>query len=381
MKSDCMTSLPRQAVYISNNVAKCFISARSVSTHMKFIDHLVIACPESMQENFRNTLKSLPFNVSILNELDLLNELTLPQDHAKRNSLLRQRLYRHAVISENFIAFDDDYIAIEDIDISYYLNNGIHTGYFHCDSKDIWYGDYRNPTSYDRVCWKTRKFLKDSGFDTKLYNSHMPQIINKRLVNIAYSYCTNMGLDEWSSYFNIAKFLVPNHFRAAYYCAAGWPQNPEEWVPPLPIKKALFLNYYPEDIKNNESYQDYSAGWVKNLNHHFTQDSVNILSEPPIVIVSSNGLDANVTELSCSKESKLKIWLEKQITTNIAYIYWTFGNHNFCFSYKKSPSHIYIPTNILKNAHLNSNTTNISINILDKYLRKISELSIFIKIR
>ncbi len=375
-----MMLLPTQAVYISNNIEKCFISAQSACEHMKFIDHIIVACPNDMQESFRNTLKTLPIKVSILDELALLNNSILPQDHAKRNSLLRQKLYASEIIAENFIAFDDDYVVIEDIDVSFYLNNGVHTGYFHCDSKDIWFGDYSNPTSYDRCCWKTRLFLKSSGYDTKLYNSHMPQIFNKKLVEIAYSYCLNMGLDEWSSYFNIAKFLAPNNFRDAYYCAAGWPQNPEDWLPPLPIEKANFLNYYPQDIKKNESYRDYSVRWIKNLNHYFSSGLANILLEPPMVIIAENGLDANVIELSWPKEAKLKIWLEKKSVQNVAFIQWKFGDHNIHFPYTQCPPYIYVSKSILEKESLRGHAMDICIHLLDKDLKKLSELIISVNI-
>ena len=64
------------------------------------------------------------------------------------------------------------------------------------------------------------------------YASHIPQIINKGLVNEIFDRFVirpdGPAYDEWSLYFNVASQLYPRHFATKPYGTLGWPMRPDK---------------------------------------------------------------------------------------------------------------------------------------------------------
>jgi len=239
---------PTQAVYISIRPNALKRSLESVIKNMTFIQEIVVLTSAQYIDSMRKSTQHLDLSITFIEEQSIgLNDL--PEDHLIRNSLLRKTLYAHDAIAENFIAFDDDYLVVKPCTIDDFIVNGKHKAhYFFSDGKD-WLGAFPTPTSFDQGLWRTAKFLQSSGYDYKLYNAHMPQIINKELSQKILNRSSNIGVDEWSVYFNIAKFLHPDLFIESAYRTTGWPPNFDSWLPSVDPEKAIFENH---DHKSNK---------------------------------------------------------------------------------------------------------------------------------
>ncbi|WP_227731267.1 glycosyltransferase family 4 protein [Yersinia proxima] len=238
-----------QAVYISIDINKFKLSIKSLKENMKFINEIVVLTKKEYVKEFESEISNLGFLSHVLCDEDILaganNELL---DHQERNTFLRKSLYVNSIIKANFIAADDDYIAINNIDEKYFRNNNVHNCYYYYNSLESWLGSYPNRSSYDYGLLKTAQLLKSYGFYTKAYSSHMPQIINKKLVNEIYGKYLkdkrNQGVDEWSIYFNIANFYFPNNFTSKEYRCFSWPGNPSDWPCDVIPSEFDFQNYY-----------------------------------------------------------------------------------------------------------------------------------------
>ncbi|AKP32392.1 glycosyltransferase family 4 protein [Yersinia aleksiciae] len=264
-----------QAVYISIDINKFKLSIKSLKDNMKFIDEIVVLTSKEYAKEFDSEIVNLGFSSYVLCDEDILassaNEIF---DHQERNTILRRTLYNHSIIKNNFIASDDDYIAINEIDESYFRENNTHNSYYYYNSLKSWLGSYPNRSSYDNGLLKTAQLLKSFGFHTKAYSSHMPQVINKKLVNEIYGKYLkdkrNQGVDEWSTYFNIASFYFPNNFSSKEYKCFSWPGNPSDWPCDVIPSEFDFQNYYdsPENgtneiIKGSDKIIAYREGLEK----------------------------------------------------------------------------------------------------------------------
>ena len=238
---------PRQVVYISIRPDGVFRSLTSVVRHMHFIDSAVILTSDECYDRLVIITADLPIDVSILRESELgISEL--PDDHQTRNTYLRRKLYSHESIDPNFIAFDDDSFALKDIGVEDFLSNGRHKAYYFYGKGEDWLGAYPDGTSFDRGIWRTTRYLRSSGYDTRLYNSHMPQIINGGIAVLILERTADLGFDEWSVYFNMAKHLYPAYFEDCVYRAIGWPEIEAPWVPVAMPVNPIFMNFYERDL-------------------------------------------------------------------------------------------------------------------------------------
>ncbi|PHZ28437.1 glycosyltransferase family 4 protein [Yersinia bercovieri] len=251
-----------QAVYISIDINKFRLSIKSLKDKMKFINEIVVLTKKEYVNDFEAEISNLGFSPHVFCDEDILADIGLSiLDHQERNTLLRKELYTQVVIKDNFIAADDDYIALNNISEEYFRSNNVHNCYYYYNSLESWLGSYPNRSSYDRGLLKTAQLLKSYGFHTKAYSSHMPQIINKKLVNEIYGkYLAsdkNKGVDEWSVYFNIATFYFPNNFSIKEYRCFSWPGNPSDWPCDVIPVEFDFQNYY-DSLENgfNEIVED-----------------------------------------------------------------------------------------------------------------------------
>lgn len=243
--------LPYQAVYISVRPGSIRQSILSVLRNMNFITEVIILTSDEYLERMHCALEGVNIKLVILSESEI-GIKKLPEDHLQRNTFLRKVLYSRIEIAANFIAFDDDYLVSDVVTPEDFYVNGKHIGYYFLDGSDEWLGAHAEPTSFDNGIWRTRDFLLQSGFDVKLYNSHQPQIINKDIARYTLDVAVNCNLDEWSSYFNIAKHLKPQMFADNVYRTAGWPANFDSWLPSEAPQEILFFNDPP--ISGRDDY-------------------------------------------------------------------------------------------------------------------------------
>ncbi|MBM9513023.1 glycosyltransferase family 4 protein [Desulfogranum marinum] len=258
---------PKQAVYISIRPAALLRSFKSVVNYMNFISEAVVLTPASCVPEMEKIAEKIPLQLSIISE-ESLGITELPDDHQERNTYLRKMFYFHEKIDPNFIAFDDDYLVRCPVEREVFVEHGKHRGYYFFEDGKEWLGAYPIPTSFDRGLWRTAKFLSSSGFDVRLYNSHMPQIINKDIALSVYDTSVALGLDEWSSYFNIGKHLYPQFFVDTKYIAMGWPPNFDSWLGCGPPSSVPFENYYDDESSLDEDaseveYSEYANKWLE----------------------------------------------------------------------------------------------------------------------
>ncbi|EPZ8123181.1 glycosyltransferase family 4 protein [Yersinia enterocolitica] len=262
-----------QAVYISIDINKFRLSIKSLKDNMKFINEIVVLTKKEYAREFELEITNLGFLSHVFCDEDILLNVNI-LDHVEKNTFLRKALYNKSVIKNNFIAADDDYIIINDIHEDYFHNNAVHNCYYYYNSLESWMGSYPNRSSYDYGLLKTVQLLKSYGFYTKAYSSHMPQIINKKLVNEIYDKYLkdkrNQGVDEWSIYFNIASFYFPNNFLSKEYRCFSWPGNPSDWPCDVIPPEFDFQNYYdsPENgineiVKDSDKMIAYKNGLEK----------------------------------------------------------------------------------------------------------------------
>jgi len=276
-----------------------------------FYQQVIILSSDKEFAAISKRLAGLAIDIRLVKESEL-GLIELPDDHLIRNTYLRRKLYTQDFIDANFIAFDDDNLVIERVYLSDFIDRGKHKAYYYyADGRD-WMGAYPVPTSFDQGIWRTVKFLYSSGYDTKLYNSHMPQIINKNICNTILNRTASLELDEWSSYFNIARHLYPQFFQDEIYRAIAWPPDLETWLPTVEPEKVIFQNYYEKDkdlVSNNpEKIAKTVNKWIAEYSvKKAIQES--IVPGNPEIIMSREGLKFIGSTIHCQKNAKIFIKL------------------------------------------------------------------------
>jgi glycosyltransferase involved in cell wall biosynthesis len=337
---------PRQAVYISIRPDNVFRSLTSVVRHMHFIDSAVILTSDECYDRLVISTADLPINVSVLRESEL-GVSELPDDHLTRNTYLRRKLYSHESIDSNFIAFDDDSFALKDIGVEDFLSNGRHKAHYFYGKGEDWLGAYPAGTSFDRGIWRTTRYLRSCGYDTRLYNSHMPQIINKGIAVMILEKTADLGFDEWTIYFNMAKHLYPAHFEDCVYRAIGWPQTDAPWVPVAVPENPIFMNFYERDLSKlpgeSSNATDIVRAWTESVVYKkMLQDSI----EPSQaeLTLSPRGVSFSGRVIKCRRNADIYVKLladKGSFTVTIWY-----GLHKRQFSEKTLPRFLDLPASL-----------------------------------
>ncbi len=340
---------PKQAVYISIRADALYRSLCSVIKQMEFISKVVILTSDKEFTTISNKLAGLAIDIRIVKESEL-GIHDLPDDHQVRNTYLRRKLYKQNFIENNFIALDDDNLAIEQVSLVDFLEDGKHKAYYYyADGRD-WLGAYPAPTSFDLGVWRTVKFLHSSGYDTKLYNSHMPQIINKKICNTILNRTASLGLDEWSSYFNIASHLYPQFFQDQFYRAISWPPDLETWLPTSPPEKIIFQNYYDKDADLSTINPKKIANTIKKWQAEYSSKKAiqeSIVPANPTIIISRGGLNYTGSSIHCHKDTKIMIKLLVEADVGDFKIMSRFDIYENNFSRDALPRYLLIPAEIL----------------------------------
>lgn len=363
---------PTQVVYISIRPEKIKRSLESVALRMKFIDEAVVLTSDSAYAEMGEALQSVNIRTTLLKESEI-GLANLPDDHVERNMLLRKMLYSQEQIRSNFIAFDDDYVAIAEIGLDIFMENGKHKAYYFWENGFEWQGAFPKPTSFDKGVWRTVAYLDESGYDVKLYSSHQPQIINKGLAKYIYDKTSGLGLDEWSSYFNIAKHLKYDGFLSHEYITAGWSGDHNSWVGDLVPSRCLFYND-PSLDGSIESFELQAYNWVNSAETALSlkkKQKKNVLA----ISIHSNQIVSDSNSMICTEIDRIKIPI--RVYSVLYSLEWEFLGRKFTFDFEKLPSFIFIPAGDLrengvrkfnlkvsaKNLHCQNMTANLDINL------------------
>lgn len=327
----------QQAVFLSIRPEKALRAIRSIAAHMQFIRQVVILTSDACLVAMERMLSGLDPEIIVLHE-SALGLTSLPDDHALRNRLLRETLYRQDVIDENFIAFDDDYVVIENIDPAVFVEQGRHKAYYFHDDGRHWQGGSPIPSSFDRSLWRTVAFLARAGYATRLYNAHQPQIINKTLACQIFQRTSGLDLDEWSSYFNIARHLRPDAFVDCPYVTAGWSGDLRAWVGPVLPDRCLFYND-PPGKPDIASLQQEAKHWLDNARHALAEADMAAATTPELWIGSDSAHFNPAGELP-GPLRQLKIPIK--CTHLFKSLEWEFAGTRYHFAFDELPTHIHL---------------------------------------
>ena len=241
-------------------------------------------------------------------------------------------------IDRNFVGFDDDYVVAQEVTSDVFIESGRHKAYFFFRDGREWQGAFPNPSSFDRGAWRTAAYLDESGYDTKLYSAHQPQIINKSMAAYIYEKTDGLGLDEWSSYFNIAAHLKPLGFESLEYRAAGWPGDFNAWTGHITPPLCLFYND-PPTKEGDEDLSGYVQEWLKGLQLARHADTHSVSSFPRLYI-SAEKVWFDQRQVSCVAAARIKIPIK--VLGDFESIAWSYLGNSWSFSRTEAPTFIYV---------------------------------------
>ena len=242
----------RQMVLLSVDPAKLDLCLQSMRRHLPFIDRIVVLTKREARVAIEAVEVRHFASPVILTDEDVTSG-TSPKDHQARNTWLRKQLYQQPCIDANFLAADEDLLALKPVTAEDYQQGGMHKGYFFLEDMGTWLAGSPSLTSFDCGIRNTWARLREAGYGARAFSSHMPQIINKSLANqILDRFVVGPDgppYDEWSLYFNVGAHLYPAHFRFAPYATLGWPMRMGDWFPQVTPEQPLFENYYPQNYE------------------------------------------------------------------------------------------------------------------------------------
>lgn len=237
----------RQIVYLTARADDLLATLPFVEHFMPFIDELVLCCPDGMEAEVRQKYHGR-LKMTILTDSTLLAGDKLPKDHAMRNFFLRCRALRRDELDPVFIMSDDDYRPIVQIKPSDFYEDGTYKAYY-CYQLEDWRGEESSPSSFDRSMYRTRVFLSGNGLPTRMYDSHMPQVIDRRVfceMLDRFNGIECQGLSDWSTYFNFLTFRYASRIRQVPCATLTWPGRPNMWEMQVEPDRFLFENFYAE---------------------------------------------------------------------------------------------------------------------------------------
>lgn len=302
----------RQAVYLSVNPAKLVQSLNSIKEHLPFIDRVVVLTRLKHEKAVSEATHAGFANAIVLCDEHLFDQQEHAiEDHQARNTLLRQKLYRQPCIDPNFVALDDDYIALQRVDPAYFIDRGVHQGYYFLTDIGFWAGAFPAKTSYDKGLINTWMLLRRLGYGRMAFSSHMPQVINKRLAKLIFDRFVGVkamsAYDEWSLYFNIAMHLYPKRFATKAYETLDWPMDPCDWLPEVVPGRFQFENRHagvtrvtsPSTRDDDASgYEDREA-YLRKLRHaRAVELGENGAQTTPIILTATA---ADALSLECAR--------------------------------------------------------------------------------
>lgn len=246
----------KQMVMLSARAEDFLRSLPFIEHFMPFIREIVLCCPDAMEEEVRRGYGG-GLRITYLTDSVLLNGCALPSDHAARNIFLRTKAIQNDIIDEVFLMSDDDYRPLKEIDAEFFYKNGRFQAYYLGDLRR-WKGTQGNATSFDISMWKCRDFLLEQGYSTYMFDSHMPQIIDKSLfleMLGQYPQIAEGAASEWSGYFNYLASEYPGLVDIRPYVTMDWPGFLEDWNTEVKRPEYLFENFYDVVYEEQEVYR------------------------------------------------------------------------------------------------------------------------------
>lgn len=256
----------RQMVYLTARSEDLLETLPYVEAFMPFIEEIVICCPDAMVEIMEQEYHGR-FRIRYLTDSQTLNGEKLPEDHAKRNFFLRCHIMQSDILDDVFIMADDDYRPLHLINQEVFLKDGRFRGYY-CYHLDHWKGDQNHYSSFDYSMFLTCEFLNEQGYSTWMYDSHMPQIIDKRVYREILKKHPGIeakGYSEWSIFFNYVNTAYPGQIENLPFAVLSWPGSCGAWNLEVFPKEYLFENYYRDLYEPGEIFDKYSMEYYDGI--------------------------------------------------------------------------------------------------------------------
>lgn len=256
----------KQMVYLTARIEDLLESLPFVEHFMPFIQELVLCCPDAMAEEMKEQYHGR-FQIKYLPDSELLAGTELPEDHTRRNFYLRCLAIEQEVLDDVFIMADDDYRPLCMIDPEVFIKDGVYQGYY-CYHLEDWLGTQSEPTSFDQSMYRTRDFLQQQGYSTWMYDSHMPQIIDRRIFRELlekYPEIKHQGLSDWSVYFNYLNTAYPGNVQSHPFVSLTWPDHHSAWDLQVFPQQYLFENYYRELYEEGEVFEGFSTAYYDGI--------------------------------------------------------------------------------------------------------------------
>lgn len=248
-----------QLVYLSNRPEILRDTLKAVGRFMPFIDEIVAVVPGRNKDMFEPV--GHEHGVNYLFDESLTQQDLSKLDHQTRDYLLRTALSGIGDIAEEFIMSDDDYRPLEIIDPAFFKEEDRYHSYYCYDLKDWVHGS--NP--FDIGQQDTYQLLKYMKYPQMSYASHMPQIINKRILGESSRtfapFIERLALCEWSTYFNFAHLVYPDRFNTPRpYKTLCWPDCVTCWPRMIDPDEYVFENYSPHLYQAGGPFHDVELG-------------------------------------------------------------------------------------------------------------------------
>ena len=247
-----------QLVYLSNRPEVLRDTLDTVRRFMPFVDDIVAVIPQRDKDVFGSIGQE--HGVSFLFDESLTQQDLGKLDHQTRDYLLRTSLSGIGDIAEEFIMSDDDYRPLEVLDSSFFKEEDRYHSYFCYDLKEWTHGS----NAFDVGQQDTYQLLKYLKFPLLSYASHMPQIINKRILLESQQtfapFIERLALCEWSTYFNFAHMSYPDVFHSPRpYKTLCWPDCVTCWPRMVDPDEYVFENYSPHLYQAGGPFQQVTS--------------------------------------------------------------------------------------------------------------------------
>jgi len=268
----------RQMVYLTARSKDLLNTLPFVENYMPFIEEVILLCPDSMVQEMQAAYHGR-LTLRYLTDTENLAGRKLPEDHAMRNFYLRCLAMQSDLLDDVFIMSDDDYRPLFPITEDVFLHEGRYRGYY-CYHYRRWLGSQGNPTSFDISMYRTRDFLAEHGYSMLMYDSHQPQVIDRRVfceMLSEHPEISEQGLSDWSIYFNYLNTRYNIQLEILPYITLSWPGNPHDWNVDVRPEKYVFENYYSELYEAGMIYQGLSPYYYEGVQYENMEKTVRYL--------------------------------------------------------------------------------------------------------
>lgn len=269
----------RQIVYLTARADDILRSLPYVENYMPFIEEVVLCCPDHMVKEMKNRYKG-HLAIKYITDSELLATYELPEDHAERNFFLRCLVMQNEHLDPVFLMSDDDYRPLYPITDEIFLKDGKYCAYY-CYRLQDWVGKQSDPTSFDCSMYETRNFLEENGYPTLMYDSHMPQVIDRRVfceILKEHPGIERRGLSEWSVYFDYFNAKYPNQIVTLPYISICWPGGADNWNMALQPRQYVFENHYDILYEDKSLFGDLPNDFHENMEYENVEKIVRYMN-------------------------------------------------------------------------------------------------------